>query len=232
MMAQALALSLAEAGFDARVAQLEGDGSVVEQAVRLRPALVLLDLGLDGSDGLDLVAGLRATGARVLVVTAESDESRMAAAVARGACGWVSKAEPFENLLEAARLALRDRPLLDLEAYDDVVQAGRACSEADRELKSRFATLTGREREVLEALRDGKSAQDIAGEWYVSVGTIRCHIRAILVKLGVTSQLAAVAQVGELLPPRRRKAAGRWRPGRRRLGPPSTRGQEPAAKTP
>ena len=64
---------------------------------------------------------------------------------------------------------------------------------------ARFGTLSVRESEVLEELMSGKSAADIATESYVSIATIRSQIKAILRKLGVNSQLAAVVlayQVG------------------------------------
>ena len=64
MLAEALALSLSARGYVCSVAALDGPISVVAQAAQQRSALVLLDLDLGGYDGLDLVAGLRATGAR------------------------------------------------------------------------------------------------------------------------------------------------------------------------
>lgn len=198
MLAQALALGLADMGIQARVADLATCLSVPEQATRLHPALVLLDLDLDGCDGLDLLPELRANDQRVLVVTGERDESRLAAAVALGAEGWVSKSEPFERLLAAIEGTLRERPLLDAATRAELAAAGRSRLRTDRELKERVSTLTAREREVLEALASGDTAQDIATRFFVSLGTVRTHIRAILSKLGVSSQLAAVARTRQL----------------------------------
>ena len=75
---------------------------------------------------------------------------------------------------------------------------GRAALVAERDVKQRLASLTLREREVLAALEEGKNAEGIAQQFVVSVGTVRSHIRAVLTKLGVTSQLAAVAKVRDL----------------------------------
>ncbi len=69
-------------------------------------------------------------------------------------------------------------------------------SRARREEQRAFAPferLTEREREVLEALAEGRSVRDLADEWVVSDTTIRAHVRGVLAKLGTSSQLGAVA---------------------------------------
>ncbi len=201
LLAEALALALSGRGFDCTVAQLGGPVTVLEQAAQLRPALVLLDLGLADADGVDLVPGLRAIGARVLVVTGCLDASRVGSALALGASGWVSKAQPFESLLDAAEAVMRNRPPLGDARYDELIELGTARLKAEHELKQRMAQLTARERQVLWALAEGESAAEIARTFFVSIGTVRTHIQAILGKLGVSSQLAAVARVRSLLVP-------------------------------
>ena len=198
MLAEALALSLSARGYVCSVAALDGPISVVAEAAQQRSALVLLDLDLGGYDGLDLVAGLRATGARILVVTGYTDEPRLAECIALGASGWVSKTEPFERLIEAAELAMRNRPLFGAARQEQLRELGHISLMNERDLKRRMAQLTQREREVLEALANGESAEKIAADLVVSIGTVRSHIRGILTKLGVSSQLAAVAKVREL----------------------------------
>ncbi|HXZ99053.1 MAG TPA: response regulator transcription factor [Candidatus Binatia bacterium] len=198
MLAQTLALALSPR-FECTIADLSGGEAVVDQARSVRPALVLLDLGLEGIDGLDLIPGLRASGAQVLVVTGCTDAARLGAAVALGASGWVSKAEPFERLLAAAEAVMLRRPLLGEAERQELVQQGSERLEAERELRRRFAELTGREREVLWALSEGESAAQVASALGVSIGTVRCHIQAILSKLEVSSQLAAVARARLLL---------------------------------
>ncbi|MHB8313531.1 MAG: response regulator [Candidatus Dormibacteria bacterium] len=201
LLAEALALALSGRGFDCTVAQLGGPVTVLEQAAQLRPALVLLDLYLADADGADLIPGLRATGARVLVVTGCTDESRVGSALALGASGWVSKAQPFEGLVDAAEAVMLNRPSLGDARHEELIELGAARLEAERELKQQVAQLTARERQVLWALSEGESAAEIARTFFVSIGTVRSHIQAILGKLGVSSQLAAVARVRLLLAP-------------------------------
>jgi DNA-binding NarL/FixJ family response regulator len=199
MLAEALVRALSDRGYECTVAQLTSTASVLEQAAQVRPALVLLDLNLDDADGLDLIPGLRATGAKVLVVTACTDQSRVASALVLGASGSVSKAQPFERLLDAAESVLRNRPLLSDARHGELIQLGTARLKAEREVKQRMAQLTARERQVLWALSRGEGADEIARAFFLSIGTVRSHIQAILGKLEVSSQLAAVAQARLLL---------------------------------
>ena len=193
MLADALASVLAARGYRCEVAEVDGAETVPARALRLRPALTLLDLDLGSVDGLELVTPLRATGSRVLVLSACEDHQRLAAAVALGAVGWVSKARRFEEVLEAAEAAVRDRTLLPLLRQQDLATVGQEYLDVDLELRTRIDRLTAREKEVLSGIARGSSAQDMADEFVVSIGTMRTHIRSVLTKLGVSSQVAAAA---------------------------------------
>jgi DNA-binding NarL/FixJ family response regulator len=193
MMAHALAMSLSARGYQCEIAGLRDAGQILEQAARFRVDLVLLDLQLGGIDSLDLIPALRATGARVLMVSGSNEEPRLAAALALGTLGWVRKAQPFEQLLEAVDEALHDRTIFPSARHDELAAQGRERLAAERETRSRVSRLTPSERQVLIALSEGRTVQEIAGQQYVSVATVRTHVQAILRKLGVSNQLAAVA---------------------------------------
>jgi DNA-binding NarL/FixJ family response regulator len=208
MLAEALSLALSARDFECTVADLDGPESVLEQALCLRPGLVLLDLALGRYDGRSLLPGLRALGAKVLVVTGCSDEVLLAEAVALGASGWVSKAEPFERLIEAAQLVHGGAALFGAARQAELVGRGWAGLASERDLQGRMSALTSRESQVLEELMAGHSAEEIAEQFVVSIGTVRTHIRGILTKLGVTSQLAAVAKAWELAQHRSSAAQG------------------------
>jgi DNA-binding NarL/FixJ family response regulator len=214
MLAEALALSLGARGFECHVAEALARESVIAQAARQRPGLVLLDLDLGDTDGLDLVPGLGARGARVLVVTGYTDEARLAQAVALGVTGWVSKTEPFERLLDAAEVAMTGRRRFPGDNLGRLGDLGRSRMAEQRELRRRLSELTSREHEVLAALSEGRKADEIAEQFYISVGTVRSHIHSILTKLGVSSQLAAVALVRPLAGQRRWHPAAGGHPAR------------------
>lgn len=193
MLAEALGRGLSARGFHCHVADLRSADAVVKEAWRLSPDLVLLDLDLGAMDGLQLIRSLRAAGRRVLVVTGCDDHQRLAAAVALGSVGWVAKARPFEEVLDAAESAYRDQPLLRPENRDHLTETGRQYVASDAEVQARIAKLTPREREILHAIIRGETAQEMAEDFVLSVGTVRSHIGSVLAKLGVSSQLAAAA---------------------------------------
>ena len=193
MLAEALGRGLTARGFQCQIAGLRSADAVTKEASRLSPDLVLLDLDLGSMDGLQLIRSLRAAGRRVLVVTGCDDQKRLAAAVALGSVGWVAKARPFEEVLDAAESAYRDRPLLRPEHREHLTKTGRQYVTSDAEVQGRIAKLTPREREVLHAIIRGDTAQEMAEDFVLSVGTVRSHIGSVLAKLGVSSQLAAAA---------------------------------------
>ncbi len=126
-----------------------------------------------------LAASYRAAGVPVLVVSAGAGAGAMASCVAQGAKALFSM-EQLPDALYARTVE-----------YD-----GRALPAVEVRLPSRFKALVGltvSERRVLFYLTEGWAAQDIAGELVVSLTTVRSHIRSVLRKLGVRSQLAAVA---------------------------------------
>jgi DNA-binding NarL/FixJ family response regulator len=169
----------------------------VDAARELAPVLVLLDLDLGPAlgSGLDLIGPLIEAGSRVVMVTGSTDRARLGACVEAGATGVVSKALGFETLVELVRRAAEGAPLLSegerLAFLDDL----RQHQQADSERLAPFTALSPREQAVLGRLVAGESAETIAARTYVSLATVRSHIRAILMKLGVKSQLAAVALV-------------------------------------
>lgn len=193
MMAQTLAMSLAARGFQCEIAGLSSAERIREEAAQFGADLVLLDLHLGSIDSLDLIPALRGTGAQVLVVSGSSDEPKLAAALALGTLGWVRKSEPFEQLLEAVVEALHGRTIFSSARHHELAAQGRERLIAERDTRARVSRLTPRERQVLVALSDGRSVQEIAEQQYVSVATVRSHVQAILTKLGVSNQLAAVA---------------------------------------
>jgi DNA-binding NarL/FixJ family response regulator len=199
MLAEALALGLGNRGFECRIADFRAIHASLEETAQWRPVLVLLDLDLGDIDGLSLLRDLRATGARVLVITGCRDESRLAAAIALGAVGWVRKTEAFEVFISAAERAARNEPLIGLVRLEELTSLGHEQLKAEADLKTRAGLLTPREREVLAALSEGTTAQGVADQFTISLGTARAHIRSILMKLGVSTQLAAVAMVKQLV---------------------------------
>jgi DNA-binding NarL/FixJ family response regulator len=165
-------------------------------------AVLDLDLGRDRAgrrvDGVDLVEELRSRGWTVLVVTASADGSTIAAALARGAVGYVPKSSTFEMLLGTVVAATQGSTVMPESERLGWLERYHHGQVRDRELSRRLARLTPREREVLELLGAGMRAAAIAEHFVVTLPTVRTQIRSILSKLGVRSQLEAVAQFRRL----------------------------------
>jgi DNA-binding NarL/FixJ family response regulator len=193
LLAESLRLALSAEGYDV-VVPGPTPAEVYAAAESTPPDVVLLDLDLgDGGDGSVLVEALALGGARVVVVSGTPDQMRVAACLESGACGYVSKSAPLDALLEAVRAAGEGANVMpEAQRLDMLAALRRARAERKRELAP-FHDLTGREQFVLAQVIDGQSAADIATTAYVSEATVRTQIRAVLTKLGVRSQLAAVA---------------------------------------
>lgn len=156
--------------------------------------LLLLDLDLgDGLDGAALVPRVRRAGWRVLLVSATTDETRVAIGVAAGALGRVAKSAPFDELVAAAQRAAAGRPLLDTAERARLTALAAAGSAERRHEQDRWDRLTARERQIVERIAAGHRPRAIAEEFVVSVATVRTQIRSILGKLEVRSQLEVAA---------------------------------------
>ena len=169
--------------------------SWLDEILVARPDLVMLDLGFGGNPkaGLPFVGHLSRAGLRVLVVTGNPDRLDHAECLTAGAVGVLDKAMTLERLIEALGKALRGEPVM---AHAEQQRLIMELDRARRERHSRpigFTELTNRERLVLGHLVEGHQAGMIARSCKMSVSTVRTHIRSILIKLGVHSQLEAVA---------------------------------------
>jgi DNA-binding NarL/FixJ family response regulator len=198
LIAQGLTFALRAEGFEVHVCHEPDPELVLALAKVHRPALALVDLQFKAGshDGLALIEPLAAL-TTVLVLTGVGDCAVLGACLDAGAVGVVSKAEPFDHLLDRISAALRGEPTHSLREREDLLAAHRARRDAEARRLAVFDSLSSREREVLDYLASGYSAEAIAERAYVSLPTVRTHIQTILRKLEVNSQLAAVARAHE-----------------------------------
>lgn len=199
LFATSLRLTLGQHGFSASQAPITSHDDVVEYVRGLRPSLVVLDLhlGHDGGGrricGVELVRPLARLGCAVLVVSGSRDQPREAAAVAAGAVGLVPKTASFITLLEAVRTVREGGSVMPVHLRQEWLRYHAAHQTRLREHTKLMGRLSTREREVLDLLVQGLRAGAVAEHFVVSMTTVRTQIRAILSKLGVSSQLEAVA---------------------------------------
>jgi DNA-binding NarL/FixJ family response regulator len=193
LLADMLATNLAEQDISAVVIRPVSAEQLLTEILALAPRLVLLDLDLgSGGDGLTLVEPLTRADVRVLVLTGTNDQMHIALALEQGAVGYQLKSADFDSLLARIAAALRSIGNLDLPERARLLRAlAGVRTQHERELAP-FARLTAREQQTLRALSNGETVQAIARSWVVSPSTVRSHVRGILDKLDLPSQLAAV----------------------------------------
>ena len=182
------------------VAGEAGDGEeALEQALALRPDVILMDLVMPKLDGVGAMRELRARvpESRVIVLTSFLDDERLLPAIQAGAAGYLLKnAEPAE-LARAIRAAHRGETIIDPTVASRLVQA-----IADGPRSPADHPLTRREREVLELIAHGRSNKRIAFELGISEKTVKTHVGHLLAKLGVSDRTqAALVAVREGLAP-------------------------------
>ncbi|HEY2670390.1 MAG TPA: response regulator transcription factor [Rugosimonospora sp.] len=161
----------------------DGAGCVAA-ADELDPDVVLLDLRMPGSDGVDALRGLRERGrrARVLVITSFPEPAAVLPAVRAGAAGYVYKDVDPPALAAAIRAVHAGHVLL----HPEVARLLAAGQE-----RPGGARLTARERDVLAEIARGRSNREIARGLGVSEKTVKTHVSAVLAKLGVQDRTQA-----------------------------------------
>ena len=172
------------------------DGDVaLRQARALRPDVVLMDVRMPGTDGIAATAAIVGERlAEVVALTTFDLDEYVLGMVRAGAAGFLLKTVGAHELVDAVcRVAAGEGVLAPevtrrlLDAVASHVPAEAPAPPAD----DRLATLTARERDVLDALGDGLSNADIAARLVVSETTVKSHVSHVLAKLGVRTRLQA-----------------------------------------
>jgi DNA-binding NarL/FixJ family response regulator len=200
LVAIGLQLALSARGWDVEITDGPTASDVIEHARRFEPQCVLLDIGLGEQvgSGVELIVPLRAMRAEVVMLTAETRRTVLATCIEAGAAGWIGKDVFLDDLVTTLNDVLAGTPLIGCSNREAMLDELRIERAGLRRALSPFERLTARERAVLAALVDGLSAEEIAETHFVSLTTVRSQIRAVLQKLGVRSQLAAVAHANRV----------------------------------
>jgi DNA-binding NarL/FixJ family response regulator len=177
---------------DARVVGVVNSGPALDAALLTQPAEVsIVDIEMPGGDGIDAIADIGRRTKAIVVSMYASDEQR-ARAVTAGAKGFFSKGVPLMTLAAAIR-AVADGQ--DLMSIDDTTRDEVLERYGEARLDPGAASLTAREREILQLLAVGVSATDeLAERLYISQKTVKNHLASIFQKLAVSDRTQAAIE--------------------------------------
>lgn len=170
--------------------QVVGEAGDADEAIRVldakQPDLMIVDLSLNGSSGLDLIKRIKSRSSESkMLVSSMFDESLYAERVLNaGTLGYVSKQEAMEKVIEAIRCVLSGRVYLSAAMSDRMLHRLASHQAPDR---SSVETLSDRELEVFDMIGRGRTTSEIAAQLHLSVKTVETHREKIKAKLGLRS---------------------------------------------
>jgi len=170
------------------------DGAEAVRLVKtLQPDIVLMDVQMPGTDGLEATAEITKIpdGPRVIILTTFERDDYVFTALRNGASGFLLKNAPPDTLIEAIRTVASGDALLAPSVTRRLVEefARRPGATVTSEAADR---LTEREREVLVLLARGMTNAEIAEELFVGEATVKTHVSNVLTKLGLRDRVQAV----------------------------------------
>jgi DNA-binding NarL/FixJ family response regulator len=161
---------------------------------RERLDVVLMDYRLPDGTGAEATRAIKARwpSARVVMLTALNDDETVLESIQAGADGYLTKDRAVDDVVGAVRAAHAGETLLPRSVIMGIAQ--RVAAARDRTIERRpIEPLTPRELEVLRALTEGLSTQEISERLFIAPNTLRTHVQNIMGKLRVHSKLEAVA---------------------------------------
>ena len=171
------------------VGEVEDGRAAVEEALRLRPDVVLMDITMPRLDGIEATRQIHARdpAIRVLVLTMHDNEEVFFKALSAGAAGYVLKRSGGDELAAAIRSTHQGQsylsPLLARALMTDYLQ--RTEVSATRPATAAARRLSAREQEVLKLIAEGRSSREIAEQLALSVKTVHNHRTRLMTKLDI-----------------------------------------------
>ncbi|MCM3549794.1 two-component response regulator [Niallia circulans] len=159
----------------------------VKLALQLKPDVILMDLVMDGMDGIEATKQIKANWpqAKIVVVTSFVDSDKLRPVLEAGATSYVLKTSSAMQIAEAIRKTHNGESVLDAKVQGQMISAFTANVPLHQ-------SLTKREMEILKLMSEGKTNQQISEELYITIKTVKTHVSHILAKLEVEDRTQAV----------------------------------------
>ncbi|KTD85006.1 LuxR family transcriptional regulator [Paenibacillus etheri] len=174
--------------------EVVGEAGSGEEGIRLaqeyNPDVVLMDLVMDGMDGIETTKQLmkQYPDIKVIVLTSYLDDEKMYPVIEAGAFSYLLKTSRASEVADAIRAAARGQSVLESQVASKMMNRFRNNAKGE---SPAYKELTEREMEVLRLLAQGKSNQDIADQLIIGIKTVKFHVTNILAKLGVEDRTQA-----------------------------------------
>lgn len=173
--------------------EVVGEASGGEEGVRMaqqyKPDVVLMDLLMDGMDGIEATREVlkNCPDCKVIVLTSYLDDEKMYPVIEAGAFSYLLKTSRANEVADAIRAAMRGQSVLESQVAAKMMDRFRTPAPA----RALHEDLTDREMEVLRYVAQGKSNQEIADELIIGIKTVKFHVTNLLSKLGVEDRTQA-----------------------------------------
>ena len=169
----------------------------VEKALRHSPDVVVMDVRLQGSSGIEACREIaaQAPDIKVIILTSYAEDELLFDAISAGAAGYVLKQIGGDELVRSIEAVGRGEALLDPSLVQKVF--ARVREAARKEEAAAFTDLTDQELRVLAQVAEGKTNREIAQALYLGEGTVRNYVSSILSKLSLTNRAEAAAYAVE-----------------------------------
>jgi NarL family two-component system response regulator LiaR len=170
---------------DVTVVAEAGDGrEALDLVEEHRPDIALLDITMPGLNGLEVAGRVKSAspGTKVIILSMHANEGYVAQALRAGVCGYILKDAASKDLELSLRAVLRGETWLSPSISKQVVEL---FLRGDKPGDDPLASLTARQREILQLLAEGKSTKEIAYELEVSVKTVEAHRAQLMERLDI-----------------------------------------------